>query len=240
MRTYARTKQLHTHKIIFLVHGSFAPPAVTACLSCLSLTLCRSVALACVKTHTHKLIFAFSISVPPPSFLLQGEGPMERIEARLLQLDQTKSGKMIISTFKHVLGTESNLQPAHIHYLVQAAGLYPPSHPPPPPSSAFVVLLSYPQSGLFDFPNTTSSQFPRLSVLLSPPPRWPTVFLPSSLHSMIWSQEIPLPGRVPCGVASSHCHKKPSSVRVVSLRSNCKAFPRNNCFLFGCFTRPMT
>jgi len=50
---------------------------------------------------------------------------MERIEAKLLQLDTTKSGKIVISTFKYVLSTESNLQPRHVLYLIHAAGMLP-------------------------------------------------------------------------------------------------------------------
>ena len=47
---------------------------------------------------------------------------MERIEAELLKLDRSKLGKIAISTFERIMGEQTDLQKAHIDYLIQAAG----------------------------------------------------------------------------------------------------------------------
>ena len=53
---------------------------------------------------------------------------MERVEQKLLNIDTQKTGKIVASTFKKIMSAETTLEPAHIHYLILAAGTRRPLH----------------------------------------------------------------------------------------------------------------
>jgi hypothetical protein len=70
----------------------------------------------------------FSIAVSSRThakFTWQGEGPVERVEQKLCSLDTDKKGKIVASTFKRIMASETTLEPVHIHYLIMAAGTWP-------------------------------------------------------------------------------------------------------------------